>query len=184
MSIPTVSILPFRSEPSCARTHLAEGMHLVGTLSWPDRAATPTNLSERLTESLGLDWKGYRVHVGDLEISFSRYQTEDQFRLDEIYAYTSPRTWKREALSAPPADATSGYLLFDVPYDEHEVVYTMGNRAGLVFDAQNARLQVRFTERATKGRWIELADTLFAVVDGSELVALQFEAFAIVGGHA
>lgn len=144
----------------------------------------PANLSERPTQSYRLNWTHYRVHVGDLEISFSRYQTEDQFRLDEIYAYTSPRTWKREALSAPPADATSGYLLFNVPYDEQEVVYTMGSRADLVFDAQNARLRSRFIEEARDGRWIKLADTLFAVVDGSELLALQFEEFAITDSQA
>ncbi|GHD43266.1 hypothetical protein GCM10017083_09160 [Thalassobaculum fulvum] len=179
MSAPIVSISTPRREPSSARSGLVEGLHLESRLFWPARVATPANLSERLTDSYGLARRHYRVHVADLELSFSRYQAEDRFRLDEIYAFTNPQLWKREALAAPPGGAEPGYLLFDVPYDEDEVVYTMGDRAELVFDEQNARLRSRFAERGAEGRWIGLADTLFAVVDGRELLALQFEAFTI-----
>jgi hypothetical protein len=179
MSAPIVSIFTPRREPCRARSGLVEGLHLESRLSWPARVTAPANLSERLTDSYGLARKHHRVHVADLELSFSRYQAEDRFRLDEICAFTNPQLWKREALPAPPGGAAPGYLLFDVPYDEDEVVYTAGDRAGLVFDEQNARLRSRFVEGVVEGRWIGLADTLFAVVDGRELLALQFEGFTI-----
>lgn len=180
MSGPAVSICMPRSEHCRAQSGLVDGLHLECRLFWPERTTVPTNLSEQLTQSYRQDWKHYRVLLGDLEFSFSRYQTEDRFRLDEVGAFTNPRSWKREALSAPPTDAMGGCLLFDVPYDEHEVVYTVGDRADPVFDARNKRLRTWFTKPVRDGRWIALADTLFAIVDGSELLALQFEAFAIV----
>ncbi len=179
MVAPKIAHLAARRETCTSWARLSEGMYVEVTFTTPTRVTSAANVSERLSDSYGLGWKNYTVHIGDVELSYSRYQSEDRFQLDEVYAYTNPKHWTREALTAPPTDAPDNSLTFAIPYDDEEVAYTMGNQSFFVSDQDAARLQIRFTDSPVSGDWVRLSNKAYGIVNDGGLLALQFESFLI-----
>lgn len=182
---PKVSVRP-RTEPCIVRTTIDDDIYVACTFTYIERQTAPANLSERLSAEQGNDWARYRVLAGDADVMVSRYQSESDFRIDGLDAYTNPNRWPRRSLPEPVRNAEDVFLLFDVPYETDENVYRVFGESEFVWDAPGRRLRLRFGEESSASHWLRIGDTAYALLsEDDRLLALQFEAVSgTPGTHA
>lgn len=164
-----------RTEPCHARFEMDEDISFTCAFTYPERKARPANLSEEISAAQGNDWEAFRARMGDAEFSFSRYQSEGAFRLDEIYAYTNPAQWQRTSLGPVPQGAlASAFTFTNVP--EGEPVFTLTEICAFQFDEGASRLRLLFAAETSITKWFQIADNVFiALDDANGLIALQIE---------
>ena len=86
-----------RGEACRATVRILEDINFECRFQYPERKNQPENLSDTIAGKFGLEWSSYRVTVGDVEVMFSRYHGETDYRLDEISL--APRRSKWNPLS-------------------------------------------------------------------------------------
>ena len=168
-----------RDEACKVSAHMREGRYWAADFSYPTRRTEARNLSGAISQSYGLDWQSYRVHLGDFEFAFSRHQNEDFFRLNDIYAYSDPKDWQEAPLDPPPAGAAAAFFQFQLPAGEPEVLASLNGALRIVVDWPSKRCRLAVDGAGGPAQWFHIADNAALAVDMSgALTCLQFEDFA------
>ncbi len=168
-----------RNEACKVRARLREGMHWTADFGYPARRTDSQNLSGAISQSYGLDWQSYRIHLGDFEFAFSRHQNEAFFRLDDIYAYSNPEDWQEVPLDPSLTSAATAFFQFQLPADEPEVLANLDGALSIIVDWPSKRCRLAVDGAGEPAQWFRLAQNAALAVDMSgALAGLQFEDFA------
>jgi hypothetical protein len=176
--------VPVKLQPRTAACRAVTAWYSESALlvcSFDDGAAparAPGTVAERIDAALGIAATPPRALLGDVELTW-----RDERRLHSIELRTGRNQWDPSSLRIPSEGVEQSWMTLGLEYDANRIA-SIDLAVRVLWDAKQAIIALRFgAAEPEKGKWVAIADSVFACVDEEQaLIEVRLADVQIVSG--
>jgi hypothetical protein len=176
--------VPVKLQPRTAACHAVTAWHsesamLICSFEYGSAPARPpATVAERIDAALGISTAPPRALLGDVELTWL-----DERHLHSIELRTGRSQWEPSSLRLPSEGAEQSWMTLGLEYDTNGIA-SIDLAVRVLWDATQSRIALCFGgAEAEKGRWVAIADSVFACVDEEHaLIEIRLADVQIVSG--